>query len=201
MKFKKKLIEYVINEIGCFVVTSHKGSKSIKDPSGKWVYPVIVRNGKHYKIHRFIYEQCFGEIPKGLIIRHTCDNPLCINPEHLKTGTRKENTNDMIERNRAAFRTLNDEEKEMLVKMIQEGISTQKEIAEIFNVNISTVRHYKRSLKPQRKNHGRPKVGKGVTDEQKIKMKELRKKGIPFAKIAAEFGVSPTTIKRICKRD
>ena len=40
------------------------------------------------------------KIPEGKIIRHTCDNPPCVNPEHLLVGTHKENTNDMIERGR-----------------------------------------------------------------------------------------------------
>jgi hypothetical protein len=45
-------------------------------------------------LSRWIYEECFGPISKGLVVRHKCDNPLCINPEHLELGTVMQNTLD-----------------------------------------------------------------------------------------------------------
>lgn len=36
----------------------------------------------------------------NLVVRHTCDNRICVNPSHLLLGTNKENTNDMISRGR-----------------------------------------------------------------------------------------------------
>ncbi|UGO47583.1 HNH endonuclease [Morganella phage vB_MmoP_Lilpapawes] len=39
-----------------------------------------------------------GDIPAGMVVRHTCDNKRCVNPNHLLLGTRKENTHDMLER-------------------------------------------------------------------------------------------------------
>lgn len=43
----------------------------------------------------------FGEIPKGHVIRHKCDVRACINPEHLESGTQKQNVYDAINRGRA----------------------------------------------------------------------------------------------------
>lgn len=40
------------------------------------------------------------EVPSGLLVRHTCDNPPCCNPAHLITGTQAQNTADMMERGR-----------------------------------------------------------------------------------------------------
>lgn len=37
---------------------------------------------------------------KDLFVLHSCDNPPCCNPNHLRTGTAKDNSNDMIERGR-----------------------------------------------------------------------------------------------------
>jgi len=40
------------------------------------------------------------DIPKGMHIMHKCDNPSCVNPNHLTIGTAKENTQDMIRKGR-----------------------------------------------------------------------------------------------------
>ena len=54
------------------------------------------------RAHRVAWEAHNAEpIPEGMIVRHTCDNPACINPEHLVLGTPKDNTHDMLERGRA----------------------------------------------------------------------------------------------------
>jgi len=53
--------------------------------------------------HRFAYTLSYGSIPEDSIIRHKCDNPLCVNPSHLEIGTFADNTADMMERGRAAY--------------------------------------------------------------------------------------------------
>jgi hypothetical protein len=54
-------------------------------------------------VHRVAYREFVGPIPEGLFCLHHCDNPPCINPEHLYVGTQQENVDDMWERGRAVI--------------------------------------------------------------------------------------------------
>ena len=80
---------------GCIECISHT-----KDDCG---YTRIKYNGKHERLFRIIYMKHHGEIPKGMLIRHKCDNPSCCNIEHLEIGTVKDNVRDMINRGRDKY--------------------------------------------------------------------------------------------------
>ena len=61
-------------------------------------------NGRKIPLHRKVYcvaNEVSPESISGLVVRHRCDNPRCINPEHLELGTVKDNVHDCISRGRA----------------------------------------------------------------------------------------------------
>lgn len=133
---------------GCVICTSH-----CKDKDG---YVRIRSKGKHERLHRIIYEMHYGEIPKGLLIRHKCDNPNCCNIEHLEIGNHKDNSKDMVERGRStkgkpnlkARGTLNNCNKlnEEQVKEIYLSNLSLRDLARLYGVsdtNISYIKHKK----------------------------------------------------------
>jgi len=65
----------------------------------------MIRDGdKMRTAHRVSYEEHFNTvIPKGMCVLHSCDNPKCVNPNHLKVGTHKDNTQDMIRKGRTNY--------------------------------------------------------------------------------------------------
>lgn len=59
-------------------------------------------NGTSTFAHRYAYEMYKGPIPDTYVVRHLCNNPSCVNPNHLDVGTTYENMQDKVLSNRQA---------------------------------------------------------------------------------------------------
>lgn len=128
--YRAKQIKYCISENGCWDCVSHATDKK--------GYPVVTREGKFWRMARYVYTLEKGEIPIGKIVMHSCDNTNCINPEHLSIGTVRENIADMVKKKRHAIGERNgggvklNSEK---VKMIRKDQRPLRVIAADYNVS------------------------------------------------------------------
>lgn len=122
----------------------------------------VIREGKRKMVgvHRHAWERVHGKIPDGLCVCHKCDNPKCVNIDHLFIGTRYDNNHDRSLKNRSGKRFFTDEElyryscinsgeKNNSAKLTEEqviqiknlrGKCTRKEIAKKFNVSLACIK-------------------------------------------------------------
>lgn len=95
---------------------------------------------KVHRAHRLSYEWRFGPLPSGAVICHRCDNPACVNPDHLFRGSQKDNMQDAKSKGRTTQGAKHGRARltEELVQQIrtarQDGV-THREIAARFGIS------------------------------------------------------------------
>lgn len=106
--------------------------------------------GYYDQAHRASWRIHRGEIPAGKNVLHTCDNTLCVNPNHLFLGNQQDNVDDCIAKGRfragsnpqrgeySACALLNDDKVREIRRLLEEG-HKHKDIAEWFNVARPTI--------------------------------------------------------------
>ena len=120
--------------------------------TGKGGYGRITwyENGQRLTVsaHRLAYTLHRGPIAPGMVIRHTCHNPRCVNPDHLIQGTHAQNSRDMVNAGRSLKRygsknpnaRLTDQQRDDIKTQRQEG-ATLKFLAGKYGVHLSTIWH------------------------------------------------------------
>jgi len=131
-------------------VTRRFEDKFIPEPnSGCWLWLGATGGKKGYGkmmlrhtrrpefAHRISFYLSFGQITKHVL--HKCDNPYCVNPEHLFEGTNDDNIADMVAKNRNRrgerhhWSVLTEEDVGEIRKLI--GFQTLKSIADMYGVS------------------------------------------------------------------
>lgn len=123
-----------------------------KDRDG---YGQVHRKGRTFRAHRVAYEDAHGPIPVGLHVLHSCDNPSCVNPDHLRVGTHQENMDDRNARGRTAVNSqpgqlngmskLSNDQRDRIIAALQEprrGLAS--ELAAVYGVHRQTISRIKK---------------------------------------------------------
>jgi hypothetical protein len=134
MHGNRKEIKYEINEEGCWICTSHKCCKNER-------YPRLMIKYKRYQISRIMLEKSLKIKRKNFQVLHKCDNPLCINPEHLFYGTINDNMVDKIQKGRQAQGISSGRAKLSVekVKFMRSSNESNKYFANLFKVSTGII--------------------------------------------------------------
>jgi HNH endonuclease len=191
-KLSQKFWKHVNKTEGCWL---WKGGHKIRG----YGY-LLIRTPRWIGAHRYSYLLHHGEIPKGLVVMHKCDNPTCVHPEHLTVGTQDENIKDMIKKGRQNYygrRKLTLDQMEAIRKEYVPGKVTHQMLADKYGVcraNISYIIHGKSwGLFPE---------GANLTDQRRSlspdQIQEIRSlQGKKTSReVGKKFGVGKSTILR-----
>ena len=97
---------------------------------------IKLSRGPVVRAHRFSYELHNGPIPAGASVLHSCDNPSCVNPTHLRIGNAKDNTADALDRKRLSTKLSEDDVR--AIRQCRPDMSVAA-LAKLFNVSESTI--------------------------------------------------------------
>ena len=100
-------------------------------------------NGSGQGAHRVAYQLYRGEIPKGAVVMHSCDNRICVNPAHLSIGTPQSNVSDMDTKRRRGTKSKLTYAQVERIKFMLECRYSQQLIAEKFGIDQTTVSRIK----------------------------------------------------------
>lgn len=107
-------------------------------------YGKIMVAGKTWRAHRFSYESFVGPISDDQLVLHRCDNPPCVNPDHLYLGDQMRNERDKVERGRSPAGEKNVKAKltkrqvDEMRSLYATGKYNKAEIGRLFGVEKST---------------------------------------------------------------
>ena len=174
-------------------------------------YGRVGYKNKVWQSHRLSYLLYYGEFDKALFVCHRCDNPPCINPEHLFLGTSRDNVDDMLAKGRSqkcrgeSHSQSRLTEKDVLsIRMDRRPlgvIAVQYGVAEAFISTIKSKRVWSHlegeSIMVGYANGERQ--GSAVLNEDQVRAIRLDRR--TNKEIGKEYGVVPQTIRRIKLRE
>jgi hypothetical protein len=128
-KLKARFQTHVFKSPTCWLWTGKQRSDG---------YGMMWIHGKRARAHRVAYELYIGDIPFNKIVCHDCDNPSCVNPAHLYSGTDATNAADREVKNRGNNSKLTYHDVDKIRDMSDSGVP-RKKIAGLWGVTSSCI--------------------------------------------------------------
>lgn len=204
----------------------NKVSVRTKDECWPWMahrsdrgYGIFWLDGKNVRAHRVALELETGENPQDLLALHSCDNPPCCNPSHLRWGTLQDNSDDMTLRKRHSFgerspsAKITDEIASLIMRKRVDGMKVD-EIAGELSIGRETVmnvytgvtwRHLHgvngnptfEELKSSKPKNRAPSAKRVLTNEMVDRILTGRMEGLTAKELATELGVAEGTVSPV----
>lgn len=183
-----KLVDKSKGEDACWIWKGNYNS---------WGYGRFADEGVKWVAHRYAFYLYGGDVSK--FVCHKCDNPACVNPSHLFSGTSQDNTNDMISKGRNSCGEKHPHSKLTTKKVIAlrrdyaNGLPLEK-LAKKYKIQFQSVSAIARGDKWKHLPYAiknRVRVGNKLTPKQVIEIRKLSKQKKTSHKfIAKKYGIS-----------
>lgn len=204
---------YIVDGLtGCWIWIGDKD----KNGYGIWqLKKVPLGNGryerKRIRVSRYSYEVHKGPIPPDMRVLHSCDNPPCVNPDHLSLGTPKDNSEEMVERcrNQRGETRWNAKLCDEAVIAIRQSDATLEELAQLYGVSFQSVSdakngrtwtHLPLGLRSGVDNRARFGIKNGSSKLDEDKVRAIREDRGSNISIALKFGISDVLVGKIKSR-
>ena len=99
---KSRRTEVTLDELFSYCSVTETGCIEWQRNRDKDGYGRFRLNGDKRRVNRIVCFLTYGQPPANAVAMHTCDNPPCINPDHLRWGSHKDNWHDMVAKGRKA---------------------------------------------------------------------------------------------------
>lgn len=198
LAIKERIESRILSKDGCWI-TNYKVIKG---------RPKIKINSKSHLLSRVVYEIYKGTPPGDSHVCHTCDNPLCINPDHFFLGSHAENMLDRARKNRQAKGSrvgsskLVESQVLEIRKLLLENKLTCKQIGEKFGISADSVMEINRGtawthVKGIGKRLRDKKRNSKLSEDNVRHIKKLLFEGAKSNTICKIFGITKATVSSI----